>query len=59
MGFHKLGTRTIGLFFRQFKAWAELHYSNLLRSKTWQSHLFQMWTWCGNMGLGMEAKTRW
>ncbi len=33
--------------------------SNPSKIKTQQSHLFRMWTWCGNMGLSMEAKTRW
>jgi hypothetical protein len=59
MGFHKLGTPTIGLFLQQFKAWDKLHCPNPLKSKTQQNHLFRMWTWCGKMGLGMEAKTRW
>ncbi len=58
-GFSQVGTPTIGLFFQQFKTWAELHYSNLLRSKTWQVTFFRMWIWCGKMGLSMEAKTRW
>jgi hypothetical protein len=58
MGFHKLGTPSTWLFLQQFKAWAELHYPNPLKSKTWQCHLSQMWTWCGKMGLGMEAKIR-
>jgi hypothetical protein len=59
MGFHKLGTPTTWLFIRQFKAWGELHCPNPSRSITQQSHLSHMWTWCGKMGLGMEAKTRW
>ncbi len=59
MGFHKLRIPTIGLFFRQFKAWGEFHCLNPSRSKTQQSHLFRMWTLCGKMGLGIESKTRW
>ncbi len=47
MGLHKLGIPTIGLFLRQFKAWAKLHCPNPSRSKIWQSHISRMWTWCG------------
>jgi hypothetical protein len=42
MGFHNLGTPTIGLFLWQFKAWGKLHCPNPSKSKTRQSHLFQM-----------------
>ncbi len=31
MGFHKLGTPTIGLFLRQFKTWAEFHLSQSIK----------------------------
>jgi hypothetical protein len=33
MGFHKLGTSTIGLFLQQFKAWGKFHFRNPSKSK--------------------------
>ncbi len=41
MGFHKLKTSTIRLFFQQFKVWGEFHFCNPSKSKTQQNHLFE------------------
>lgn len=45
-------------FFVGFKAWGKLHCFNPSKSKTQLAYLSPTWTWCGKIGLGMEAKTR-
>jgi hypothetical protein len=42
-----------------FIAWNEFQCIHPFRSKTGQSHISPMSTWCGKMGSGMEARTRW
>ncbi len=46
------------VFFVGFKTWSGLHCFNPSKSKTQLTYLSPTWTWCGKIGLGMEAKTR-
>jgi hypothetical protein len=58
-GFSQVGDSYYKVIPLAIQNMGQIPLSQSIETKTWQSHLFRMWTWCAKMGLGMKAKTRW
>jgi hypothetical protein len=58
-GFSQVGDSYYKVILLIIQSMGQTPLSQSIKIQNSTKSLSQMWTWCGKMGLGMEAKTRW